>query len=100
LTEVFVSTRLEKENASGDEDPLGAIFFFPLSKGFGVSKGFVAVVGDCSGNSSYSISVSKKFLGSVGYSNSVSLIRAHNLIQCYAKVQIDWLKSNEEDSKQ
>jgi hypothetical protein len=32
--------------------------------------------------------------------DSVSLIRAHNLIEYGAKVQIDWLKSNEEYSKQ
>jgi len=39
-----------------DEEPPGAIFFFPLSWGSGVLKGLVGVVGDCSGRSSYSTS--------------------------------------------
>jgi len=81
------------------------MFSFPLSRGNGVSKrsfGVDGAVGDCSGSSSYSIGVSKRLTGRVGYSglDSVSLIRAHNLIEYVAKVQIDRLKSNEEYSKQ
>jgi len=49
---VFLSTRVEKENASADEETPGAML--PLLKGSGVSKGFVGVVGDCSGSSLYS----------------------------------------------
>jgi len=101
---VFLSTRVEKENASADEEPPGAIFSFSLSGGNGVSMRFFGVdgvVGDCSGRSSYSIGLSKRLTGSVGYSgfDSVSLIRAHNLIEYGAKVQIDRLKSNEENPK-
>jgi len=81
---VFLSTRVEKEKASADEEPPGAIF--PVSGRSGISKscfGVVGVVGDCSDKSSYSIGLSKRLTGRVGYSglDSVSLIRAHNLIE-------------------
>jgi len=86
FTGVFLSTCLQKENASADEDPPGAIFFFPLSRGKGVSKrtfGVDGEVGDCSGKSSYSIGLLKRLTSRVGYSelDSVSLIRTHNLIE-------------------
>jgi hypothetical protein len=44
---VFLSTHVEKENASVEEEPPGGICFFPLSRGSGVSNGFVGVVLDC-----------------------------------------------------
>jgi len=45
---VFLSTRVEKENASADEEPPGAICFCDLTRGSGVSKRLVGVVGWCS----------------------------------------------------
>jgi len=67
LIGVFSSTHVEKENASVDKEPPGAIALFPLSKGGGVLKGFVGVVGNCSGKSAYSLGLWKRLLDSVGY---------------------------------